>query len=1282
MTHKRNLYFPKRSSLVNGIIIALLGLMFVPLFVSAQSVYVNEFMALNNATITDVDGDYSDWIEIYNPGSATVNLNGWSLTDNREEPQKWLLPEIEIEANGYLVVFASGKNRSNPDQELHCNFKLSGSGEYFAFADSAGNPVTEFDPAFPEQQSDVSYGYFDGDYIATTHPTPGAENQLGEGQILGAPVFNHQHGFYSEPFEVTITTDLGSAQIYYTLDGSEPTESNGTLYSAPILVNSTTILRAVIIKSANLTSRINTVTYLFLNDVINQPNNPPGYPAEWGPYFEISGTAIGDYEMDPEITQNPDYADLMDDALLALPTMSIVTDIDNLFSHNTDPETGGIYIYTGPADEGGTELGEGWERAASVEYFDSAGTENFQIDCGLRIHGGHSRRPEKTPKHSFRIVFRSEYGASKLNYPFFKTNEVSSYNTLVLRAGYGNNWLNRISSRRDRAQYLRDTWAKDTQLDMGYHSAHGTFVHLYLNGIYWGIYNPTERIDKDYAVSYLGGNEEDYDIVKDYNQIAEGNAETWNAMMSIANGGLENNTNYQLIQGKNPDGSYNPNYIPYLDIINFIDYMIINFYSGNWDWDAHNWIAVRNRVNPGKGFRFFSWDSEQILEQLNENRLNTNNNNRPTQLFQRLRENPDFVRLFADRVNLHLFNGGALTPEVAADRWAQRANEIDLAIIAESARWGDYRRDVHQWYEEGPFDLYDKSDWLAEQDYLLTQYFPQRSDIFVDQLRQAGLFPNAEAPRFFINGNPTNRNVINPGDQLTMTVPSGTIYYTTDGSDPFVSEQDKEASEIVLLAEDTDKNVLVPVSDIGTGWRTNLDFDDSGWTLCSGAPGGIGYEISRGYENFITLDVLQEMRDGANPNTSCYVRSIFDINSADLQKVKSLSLNVRYDDGFVAYLNNVKIAEVLAPPNPTWNSASTSTHESTGLEPFDISQYINQLKEQDNLLAVHALNADSISTDFIISFELSGSDESISGGEISPGALEYAGPVTLNQSSYIKARNFQGGSWSALIGMIFTVPSEIYHLKLNEIHYHPLAEELIDDRSFEFVELMNIGASPLDLSEVQFVDGISYTFPNGTVIMPGELLVLAADQVNFTRRYGFFAFDEYTGNLANSGERISVTSAGGDTIISVTYDDALPWSELADGNGYSLVAINPAAEQDDPLNWQASQAINGSPGSDEKLDIKLGQQDSEIPTAFRLSQNYPNPFNPTTNIAYSIPRNVHVNIKIYNMLGQEVASLIHQKMSPGNYICRWNAQEISSGIYFYVMTAGNFRQIKKMVLVR
>ena len=291
---------------------------------------------------------------------------------------------------------------------------------------------------------------------------------------------------------------------------------------------------------------------------------------------------------------------------------------------------------------------------------------------------------------------------------------------------------------------------------MGHPSSHSEYVHLYINGIYWGIYAPSERLDSDFAASYLDGEPEDYDVIKDYLEVIDGENTAWNKMMEMANAGLESNEAYQQIQGNNPDGSRNPEMESMLDVMNLADYMLINFYGSNTDWDHHNWAVTRNRVKPGTGFKFLSWDAEHLLKTVDGNVLNENNDYCPSRIFQQLNKNEAFRRLFADRIQQLCYHGGLLTPESAADRWNTRKDQVEKAIPAESARWGDYRRDVHPYQTSGPFDLYNYDEtWVPQHNFMLNTYFPERTSVFLNQLRSAGLFPDLDAPAFLSTANLT-----------------------------------------------------------------------------------------------------------------------------------------------------------------------------------------------------------------------------------------------------------------------------------------------------------------------------------------------------------------------------------------------------------------------------------------------------------------------------------------------------------------------------------------------
>src|SRR6185503_10628583 len=119
---------------------------------------ISEFLAENHGGLRDEDGETSDWIEIQHSGADPINLQGWSLTDDPLDLRKWRFPAVTLSPGGYLVVFASGKDRTAAGAPLHTNFKLDADGDYLALVDPSGVPATEFAPQYPRQREDISYG--------------------------------------------------------------------------------------------------------------------------------------------------------------------------------------------------------------------------------------------------------------------------------------------------------------------------------------------------------------------------------------------------------------------------------------------------------------------------------------------------------------------------------------------------------------------------------------------------------------------------------------------------------------------------------------------------------------------------------------------------------------------------------------------------------------------------------------------------------------------------------------------------------------------------------------------------------------------------------------------------------------------------------------------------------------------------------------------------------------------------------------------------------------------
>jgi len=751
------------------------------------NVVINEFLAANICTngLRDEDGELQDWIELHNRSTGSVNLNGWAVSDDPDQWDLWTLPAVTLAPDQYLIVFASGKDRRPTNGgNLHTSFKLSASGQYLGLfnANFPREVATQFLPNYPEQRPDISYGLYNDAFGYLTNPSPRAANS-GPAAFSGfaaSPSASVKSGFFNRPFSLSLSTATQGADIRYTLDGSEPTPTSGTLYTGPLSVagsprRAVVTVRAVAFRVDLLCSRVVTYSYVFPDYVLAQPANPEGFPASW-----ITQTSEGspdvtevpaDYQMDPRIITNANYTALVRQALTNLPTLSLVADTADLFS-----DSRGIYANPNPplADRAC------WERPASAELILPDGSSGFRINAGLRIHGATSRDPNWTHKHSFRLFFKSEYDG-KLNYPFFADSTVGTFKTLILTAGFNTSWNNRFEMGGNRAQFVRDQFCADLQLAMGHPASHGRFVHLYVNGLYWGVYNAHERPDDDFAATYLGGDKSQYDVVRNtqgFFEVVAGNVDAWSAMLSLVNGGLSDNSQYEQLR-------------QYLDVDAFIDYMLVNHYAGNTDWANHNWYAFRKRA-PGAGYEFVMWDAEVTMKKVNEDVTGFNQTASPTMIHSFLRNNAEYRLRFADHVQRHFSNGGvlfvdsnhpAIDPANAQRNrpgtlYVGRSREIDQATVLESARWGDStpaRLD-------NPFTR--NGDFLPELDWMSNTFFPQRSAVVLDQYRNELLYPaltSVTAPSFSQQGG----NVV-AGFNLTLSAPSGMIYFTTNGADPRV----------------------------------------------------------------------------------------------------------------------------------------------------------------------------------------------------------------------------------------------------------------------------------------------------------------------------------------------------------------------------------------------------------------------------------------------------------------------------------------------------------------
>jgi len=601
--------------------------------------------------------------------------------------------------------------------------------------------------------------------------------------------FSSDRGFYESTFDLTISTATVGATIRYTTDGSKPSASHGStaVDQVVLTIDTTRAIRAAAFYSDWDPTDVDTQTYIFLDDVLAQPSAPSGFPDYWK--SENDGDVfLADYEMDHEIVDDSRYQPNMQNYMKSIPTISIVTRTDDIFG------TQGFYRNGG----GSGDLNELWEKEVSAELIHPNGKKGFQIDCGIRP------RSWLHKKRSFTLLFKEIYGPTKLRYPVFEEAPVNAdsatdvFDRLVLRAGANDGWQGADS---EIDTYTNDPFERQSAIEMSGIGVHGTFVHLYLNGLYWGQYNLTERPDASFTSEYLGGEKEDWyagNHGHDSHAPISGDRSRFDSMISRANTDLSNTANYDTMK-------------QLLDVEKYIDHCLIRWYTGMGDWAEGkatyqyvNNYYVGNATTPAGPVKYFSWDGETAWQVIHDEdgtgykgRANDGAWIKPqfyasyvdsrhkwvARPMRGLARNADFRARFADRLYKHCYNDGAIAEPNAKARWHAINAYLEDAIVCESARWGDLVRDR----VDGSQPVYTRHDhWYSACDRIENLMTGN-----ADQLRAACrtkavngyfLYPQIDPPGFQQHG-----GSIGAGFNLTMTNPNGstgTIYYKKDGSDP------------------------------------------------------------------------------------------------------------------------------------------------------------------------------------------------------------------------------------------------------------------------------------------------------------------------------------------------------------------------------------------------------------------------------------------------------------------------------------------------------------------
>lgn len=518
--------------------------------VFAQNLHLNEIMSSNGTTLADEDGDYEDWIEIFNSGEDPVSLSGFGLSDDEDEPLKWTFPDTTIQPGEFMMVWASDKDRATPGSELHTNYGVSAGGEELFLTHSNGDLLDQSPER--ELEEDISLGRQPdgtGGWFYFDEPTPSGPNTTDPiDSPLHPPELSHQPGFYNSSFELELSHSEEDVTFYYTLDGSSPTEESA-VYTGPISITDRS-------SEPNSFSTIPTTSVSGWHG-FRKPNGliPKSTVLRILSVKEGFRRAESSHSffVFPEGEQKH-----------ALPVISITTDSLNLFGHDQ-----GIYVPGAHYEEGKDhtgnyyQRGDAWERMASFEFFEDDGELRVSQNVGLRIHGGYTRRfAHKT----LRVYARGEYGEGSINYEIFPEEEYDEYERLLLRNS--GNEQGYTMFRDAAAHTIVSHFNMDTQ-------AHRPAV-VYINGEYWGIHNIRERYDDNYLERVYGVDGDNIHYLTNHWEVQYGTNWPYQHMVNfIDSEDLSVEATMDSVR-------------TLMDIDNFMDYYTAEIFFINTDWPFGN----------------------------------------------------------------------------------------------------------------------------------------------------------------------------------------------------------------------------------------------------------------------------------------------------------------------------------------------------------------------------------------------------------------------------------------------------------------------------------------------------------------------------------------------------------------------------------------------------------------------------------------------------------------------------------------------------------------------
>ncbi|RZJ71961.1 putative Ig domain-containing protein [Flavobacterium sp.] len=682
---------------------------------SKAQVVINEIVSSNASLNVDEDGDFQDWVELYNAGSSAVNLGGFGLTDDPLTPEKWTFPAVTLNPGQYLLVYCSDKNRTVAGQPLHTNWKISSGGETVLLTNASGVTVDQVPPTAIEE--DFSYGRFPngtGPFVFFDDVTPAALNATtGYNEVLDEPTFSQAGGFFTSAFNLTISSAETGVTILYTLDGSEPDAANigGHTYQYRNSYNETGSQTP----GPLLTQSFETLTFsapINVYDRSNEPNkismisstysHDPSFYLPDGTIFKgmvVRAKVIKPGAMPSQTVSQTYFVTPQGASRFNLPVVSLSLTESDFYDYND-----GIYVAGKDFDDwraanptenpSGLRIGnyhrrgEEFEKRANMTYFVN-GTQVINQDIGLRIRGASTRRYESK---SLTVYARADFGDADLDYPFFSDLPYQSYERLTL-SNSGSDFRNTM---------FRDALCHDICQEQKVENENYQPAIVFVNGEYWGILNLRERFDNNYFAQNYGF--DNVDLLENNGDVEEGDDDHYDALSAYLQGAdLSDQSQYNYVTTQ-------------LDPESMADYYIANIFFDNSDWPGNNTQYWRKKVDydPTAAYgadgrwRWVFHDMDDTFgvgtDQYDRNSLEiattfSNSWMNPewsTLWLRKMLQNEGFknyfINRFADMMNSYYL------PNVVTSKMNAKAAVIEPSLPEHTNRWSAFEVNDFEWY--------------------------------------------------------------------------------------------------------------------------------------------------------------------------------------------------------------------------------------------------------------------------------------------------------------------------------------------------------------------------------------------------------------------------------------------------------------------------------------------------------------------------------------------------------------------------------------------------------